>query len=123
VKILLDAMYSPAIAEGLRALGHDAVSANDRAELLSASDDAILATAQDERRALLTNNVRDFVPLAQAALRTDSTFHGLILTSDKSLPRSRDTIGTFVRLLAALLIEHPGEDGMSGQIHWLTPND
>jgi hypothetical protein len=113
-------MYSPAIAEALRELGHDAVSVHDRSELAAAADTLIFTAMQAERRAIVTNNVRDFVPLAQQALQTGTSFSGLIFTSDKSLPRTTAMIGTFVRHLDALLQDRPAEDALLGQVHWLT---
>jgi len=121
VRLLLDEMYSPAIAEGLRARGRDAVSVHDRADLAAASDAAILATAQGERRALVTNNVRDFAPLVHDAHQQRAEFFGIVFTSDRSLPRSRATIGRFVELLDALLVELPADDGLAGLVHWLGP--
>ena len=76
---------------------------------------------QAEERAIVTNNVSDFMPLVHEALQTGSTFNGVIFTSDRSLPRSRNTIGTFIDLLDTLLNQRPADDGPSGQVHWLTP--
>ena len=120
MRVLLDEMYSPAVAEALRELGHDAVSVHDRGDLTAAADTAIFTAMQAERRAIVTNNVRDFVPLAQQALQTGTSIFGLILTSDKSLPRTTAMIGTFVRLLDTLLTARPAEDALHGQVHWLT---
>ncbi len=119
MRILLDEMYSPAIVEGLRERGHDAISVHDRPDLVAALDPAIFAAMQAEHRVIVTNNVRDFVPLAQDALQAGSPFFGLVLTSDRSLPRSKATIGTYVRLLETLLSEHPAQDTLLGRIHWL----
>lgn len=113
-------MYSPAIADGLRERGHDAVSVHDRPDLVAALDAAIFAAMQAEQRVIVTNNIRDFMPLAQEALQTGSPFHGIVLTNDKSLPRSKSMIGTFIRLLDALMNQHPTEDAFSGRIHWLS---
>ena len=89
MRLLLDEMYTPAIAEGLRDRGHDVISVHERPDLVAAPDSAIFAAAQAEERAIVTNNVRDFMPLAHEALQTRSIFYGLVLTSDRSLPREQ----------------------------------
>jgi len=79
------------------------------------------AVEQAETRAIVANNVGDFMPLVQEALQTGSGFSGVIFTSDRSLPRSPNTIGTFVQLLDDLLKRLPADDGLNGLIHLLAP--
>src|SRR2546430_2703287 len=114
-------MYSPVIAARLRERGHDAASAQDRDDLSAASDATILETVQAERRVIVTNNVRDFMPLANQALRSGAAFYGIVFTNDRSLPRSKQTIGTFVDLLDALLNAHADTDALEARVEWLTP--
>jgi len=121
LKLLLDEMYAPDIAEALRERGRDVASASERDDLRSAADAVIFEAMQAEGRVIVTNNVRDFVPLAQQALQSDSTFYGIVFTSDKSLPRSKAKIGTFVSLLGALMAAHAAEEGLPAKIAWLTP--
>jgi hypothetical protein len=61
LRLLLDEMYAPAMAGGLRALGHDAVSVRDprEAPLAGAPDGDVLVAAQLDKRALVTENVRE----------------------------------------------------------------
>jgi predicted nuclease of predicted toxin-antitoxin system len=56
VKLLLDEMLSPGIAEQLRERGHDvqAIAASEHAEL---DDPEVLDIARSQRRAVVTNNV------------------------------------------------------------------
>jgi predicted nuclease of predicted toxin-antitoxin system len=121
VRVLLDEMYSPAIAEGLRDRGHDVISVHDRPDLLAAHDAPLFAAMQGEDRVIVTNNVSDFMPLVQEVLQTGSSFSGVIFTSDRSLPRSRNTIGTFIDRLDTFMNQRPADDGLHGQVHWLTP--
>jgi len=88
------------------------------ADLVAALDAAMFVAMQAEQRVIVTNSIRDVMPLAQEALQTRSPFVGIVLTSDRPLPRSKGTIGAFVRLLDALPSEHP-EGALSGRIHWL----
>ncbi len=114
-------MYSPTIAETLRARGFDAVSVGERADLRAARDEVIFEAAQSERRVIVTNNVRDFAPLAEAALQTNSPWCGLVLTSDRSLPRSKANVAVLADLLAALLEAHSDTDELPSRIEWLAP--
>lgn len=61
--LLLDEMLSGAIAEQLRAKGHDALAVVDDPALISLPDDQILARATAAGRALVTANIKDFMPL------------------------------------------------------------
>ena len=121
MKLLLDEMFARDIGEGLRERGRDVASASERADLRSVADAVIFEAMQAEARVIVTNNVRDFMPLAQQALQSRSTFYGIVFTSDKSLPRSKANVGTFIRLLDALLAAHAAEEGLPAKIEWLTP--
>jgi predicted nuclease of predicted toxin-antitoxin system len=121
LKLLLDEMYAPDIASALSERGRDVASASERDDLRSAADVVIFEAMQSEARVIVTNNVRDFIPLAQRALQSGSTFYGLVFTSDKSLPRSKANIGTFVSLLEALLAAHVADGELPAKIEWLTP--
>jgi hypothetical protein len=83
------------------------------------SDDALLALCQGEGRALMTNNVGDFVMIARRWAAEGRSHAGLIFTSESSLPRRRDTIGRYVQLLDRLLKSMTGDDALADQIRWL----
>ncbi len=119
MRLLLDEHYSPKIAEQLRGRGHDVASVAERSDLLASKDPALFAAAQLERRAILTNNVVDFMPLVHQAAAQGDDHHGLVFTNDSSLPRSTGTIGTFVKLLDGLLAAHPADDALRNQVRWL----
>jgi hypothetical protein len=119
VKLLLDEHYSPAIARQLGTRGHDVVAVAERADLVSLSDDDLRRMAQ-ERRAIMTNNVKDFMPLANRAAQGDDDHYGLLFTSDKSMPRRSDAIGRVVDALDAFLQRHQSEDSYRNQVQWLS---
>jgi predicted nucleic acid-binding protein len=75
---LLDEMLSGAIAEQLRAKGHDVTAVVANPALIGLSDDQILAHATDTRRALVTANIKDFIPLDARHCTTVSS-HALLL--------------------------------------------
>lgn len=118
MKLALDHHYATAIAVQLRERGHDVVAAIEQG--WEAHDDAtLLAACGAERRALLTNNVSDFVALAMHWAATGRAHSGLVFTSDASMPRGRSTIGRYVSALDELLRANPGEDALRDQVHWL----
>lgn len=118
MRLALDHHYSPSIAVRLRARGHDAVAAIERGWERE-EDEALLVTCGEEGRALLTNDVADFMVLCRAWAADGRSHSGLIFTSDAAMPRSRRTIGHFVVALEDLLIRQPADDALQDQVHWL----
>jgi len=109
LKLLLDEMYPPAIAEQLRRRGHDAHAVAARAELRALADPEIFTVAQREQRAVATENIDDFSAIADSHDRNGQTHHGLILLHPRRYPRGNPrTIGRMVTALEQLLGEHPG---------------
>jgi len=119
LKLFLDEMYSPRIAEQLSSRAYDALSVADRADLRALPDRMLFERMQDERRTVLTNNVKDFVPLITAAETGGSSHYGVLFTSDRSLPRGRDNIGSYVEVLAGVFEAHPSDDDLRGIVRWL----
>jgi predicted nuclease of predicted toxin-antitoxin system len=118
VRLALDHHYSPAIARQLRDLGHDVIAASDAG--WERHDDAtLLQLCAEQQRALLTDNVADFVVLARRWSIEGRGHLGLIFTSDASMPRSRRTIGRYVQALGELLDQRPDDDALRNQIQWL----
>jgi predicted nuclease of predicted toxin-antitoxin system len=64
VKALLDEQLSPEIAMLLRQAGYDVVAVTERDDLAGRSDPIVLEIATNEGRAVITNNIKDFRPLA-----------------------------------------------------------
>jgi Domain of unknown function (DUF5615) len=107
VRLLLDEMFSPAVAAELRALGHDVIAVADRPDLRSRSDQEVYAWASAERRWLLTENVKDFRPIMLRALQAGSAACGLLFTSSRAFPRSRKNPGPLIRAIDAWLTGGP----------------
>lgn len=118
MRLLLDEHYADAIAQQLRAAGHDAESVSER-KLKGIDDEPLLELCNHESRALLTNNVRDFVPLGREWAAAGRDHAGLILTSDARLPRHKGTVGRYVTLLLALMTENRPERALGNQVRWL----
>jgi hypothetical protein len=102
--LLLDEMLSGVIAEQLRAPGHDVVAVVDDPALVGLPDEDILAAAMGGR-ALVTANIKDFVPLDQRYKASGPAHAGLVLLSAKTFPQDRAFVGAIVSALDKLLNE------------------
>jgi hypothetical protein len=119
LRLLLDEMYPPTIAGQLRLGGHDVEAVADRAELRGLTDAEVFAAAAAEARAVVTENIADFVELASASDRLGDSHHGLVIVDPAKFPRGgRRTIGRMITALGLLLSEHPGSDATSVR-RWL----
>jgi predicted nuclease of predicted toxin-antitoxin system len=105
-RLLLDEMFSPAIAAELCERGHDVIAVADRPDLRSKSDE-VFAWASAERRWLLTENVKDFRPIMLRVLSAGSPGCGLLFTSSRAFPRSRKNPGPLINALHAWLTDGP----------------
>jgi hypothetical protein len=118
--LLLDEHFSPEVAEQLSAQGADAVAVAAVPELRQMGDEELLRWAVAERRALVTESVRDFAPLHGAFLNAGEEHFGLVFTSAVRFPRRRSGIGALVRALAALASEAPD---LRSDTYWLEAVD
>ena len=101
--LLLDEMFSDSIAQQLRAKGHDVISVVAQTALVGLPDDQILAYATTEGRALVTANIKDFMPLDGRYQAAGQAHPGLILVSTKTFPQSRGFTAAITAALEALL--------------------
>lgn len=119
MKLVLDEMYTAVIAQQLRARGHDADAVVERAELRALADPDLFALAQTEQRCVVTENIPDFVVIANDYDRRGQAHHGLALVPPDRYPRRNPrTIGRMVTVLDVMLGEHP-ETTPTSMRHWL----
>lgn len=119
MKLLLDELYTDQIARRLRSDGHDVVSVHERSDLQGLDDASLFVRMVDERRAIVTEDARGFIPLVQERSVAGEDHYGLVLRSPRRLPRARSKVGLFVRALSKVLATHPREDGLKNQVLWL----
>ena len=120
MRLLLDEHYSPKIARQLRRRGHDVVAVTERPDLVGLADNELLERMASENRVILSENAVDFIFLTGKAALTGQKYAGVMLTSPKSMPRRKQTIGLFVRVLDELLTKHPQEDTCHNEVRWLS---
>lgn len=116
MRLLLDELYPKAIAVVLRDRGHDVITVRELDHHLGGEPDtAILAAAVRDRRALVTENADDLIRIHREYVADRRPHYGLILTSNRSLPRHRADafIRAAVRALDDLLEARPGDDDTS----------
>jgi len=118
VRLILDEMFPPSIAEGLRRRGWDVVAAQETPTLRGLPDPQIFVTAQLASRCLVTENISDFV-LVESAWRAEheEPHHGLILVAPSAFPRHQPrTVGRLVAALEKLVKTGRPEPGL---VAWL----
>ena len=118
MRAILDEQLSPQIAILLRKAGYDVDAVADREDLAGRSDRIILDVACAEGRAVVTNNIKYFRPLAAEWLAQGRVHAGLILLPS-TRTRSRHAIAAVAAAIEGVLRDHP--DGLSGSERWIAP--
>ena len=116
MRALLAEQLSPQIAALLRDRGHDVESVAERKDLIGRGDRAILGVASAERRALITNNIKDFRPLAAERLARGEGHGGLILLPSRRT-RTRGMVERLAEAIDKILRDNP--DGLQSSERWI----
>jgi predicted nuclease of predicted toxin-antitoxin system len=119
VRLLLDEMLSPAIARELRARGHDVQAIAEHPDWGALSDPEVMMLARAERRAIVTNNVRDFRPLHAEAVMPGGPGHFGMLFMAGNYKRIKNDIGRIVANLETKLAQYPGDEDLANAEDWL----
>lgn len=120
MKLLLDEMFPAAVAVALRARGHDVIAVQEDAALRRSSDEELFEIAQSLGRAVVTENVVDFLPLGARMQGRGHTHHGLVLTTNRSFPRHRSRVVGALTVALAVYLDDLGEGATPASVvHWL----
>src|SRR6516162_6233210 len=114
----MDEQLPPQIAVLLREAGYDVDAVADREDLAGRSDRTIFEVACSEGRAVVTNNIKDFRPLAAEWLAQGRVHAGLILLPS-ARTWTRNAIAPAAAAIENVLRDHP--DGLSGSERWIGP--
>jgi len=119
VKLLLDEMLSPLIAQQLRDQGHDveAIKGNPIHEALL--DPQVMDLARSQARAVVTNNVVDFRPLHHQAVAPGGPGHFGMVCMPGNYRRTKADVGRIVTALEAKLTALPGDGDLADGETWL----
>ena len=118
-RLLLDEMFSPAIAAELSGRGIDCRAVAADLSLRSRSDLEVFEAARDEGRIIVTNNGPDFESLRRAHEAVGNAVPGLIYTCDASFPRTKAFIAQLADALAGAVASD--EVARCGGVLWLRP--
>jgi Domain of unknown function (DUF5615) len=119
LKVLLDEMFSPTIAQALRARGHDVEAIKEHQDWAGLPDRDVVALAQREQRAIVTTNLRDFRPLHAELITPGGAGHAGLVFVPTTYRRTRADVGRLVSALEAKLAEYPGEQDLANGETWL----
>lgn len=119
VRLLLDEMHAPVVAQVLRKRGHDVVSVAESPDLRAMTDDDLYRWAAENERRIVTENIKDFRRILAGTEESGQRRTGLLFTSSRTFPCSRRNLGPLIDALDAWLCGHgsatrPDED-------WLRP--
>ena len=118
MKALLDEQLSPQIATLLRAAGYDVIAVVDRPDLIGRSDSEVLEIGTSEGRSVVTNNIKDFRPLAASRLAQGRIHGGLILVPS-ARTRTRSASVALTNAIGGVMDDHP--DGLESRESWIGP--
>jgi Domain of unknown function (DUF5615) len=96
-------MFPRAMADQLNAKGHDVRAVVADPEFVGLPDEDILIGAAEAGRALVTANIKDFIPIDARYRATERPHAGLIMVSSKTFPQHRGYITAITSALDALL--------------------
>lgn len=117
MRLLLDEHLAPALAEQLRVRGHDVTGVAEDPALRGLPDEAVFDRATAQVRAVVSYDVRGYLPLLAHRVSVGEPTAGLIVISKRRYPQH--DIGPLLRDLAKLLGENPARDALSGRAIWL----
>lgn len=116
MKVLLDEQLSVHIAERLRRSGFDAIAVTERVDLIRQADQRLLEVGLIENRAVVTNNIRDFRPLAARRVVEGLGHAGIVLLPSRR-HRTKSATVRIADAIASIMQAHP--DGLANTERWL----
>ena len=119
MKLLLDEMYPARLARALRERGEDAEGVDERAPLRGLADEELLAVAAGEERALISENVADFMRLYGEWGAAGRRHAGIVIALSSRFSRTPAGYEVFVDSLVELCAQRPGREAMADAVHFL----
>lgn len=126
MKVLLDEMWSPTIAIQLRQRDHDVVAIAEPSQAsryAGISDDEVFAKAQEDGRAIVTDNISDYEQARTDWESRGQPHQGVIYALNPPFDRNRGdaVIGQVVRALDHFLASAEARAQPLDRVHYLRP--
>jgi hypothetical protein len=120
VRLVLNEMWSSEIARQLRSRGHDVVAATELPRRYRGiPDHEFFRRAQADNRAIVTDNVADFIGVLREHTSRARPHFGLVFAVRPAFDRARPgVVGEMIRALDGLLAEREGDEP-SSDVHFL----
>ena len=119
MRLLLDEMYPARLARALRERGLDAEGVDERPPLRGLADEELLAIAALEERALVSENVADFMRLYGEWGAAGRVHAGIVIALSSRFSRTPAGYEALAAALAALCSQPPGREGLADGVRFL----
>jgi len=119
VKLLLDEMYPARLARTLRERGVDGEGVDERSPLRGLADEELLVVAAREGRALVSENVADFMRLYGEWGAAGSRHAGIVISLSSRFSRTPSGYEVLVDSLVELCAGRPGPEALADAVHFL----
>jgi len=119
VKLLLDEMYPARLARALRERGADAEGVDERSPLRGLADEELLVVAAREGRALVSENVADFMRLYGEWGAAGRRHAGVVITLSSRFSRTPAGYEVLVDSLVELCTQRSEPEALVNAVHFL----
>jgi hypothetical protein len=120
-KLLLDEMYPAHLARALRERGTDAEGVDERNPLRGLADEELLVVTAREGRAVVSENVADFMRLYGEWGAAGRRHPGIVIALSSHFSRTPAGYEVFVDSLVELCSQRPEDDALADAVHFLVP--
>lgn len=119
MKLLLDEMYSARLAQALRERGADAEAVDERSPMRGLADEELLVVAAREGRALVSENVVDFMRIYGEWGASERRHAGIVIALSSRFSRTPAGYEVLVDSLDDLCEQRPGHEALADAVHFL----
>lgn len=119
MKLLLDEMYPARLARALRDRGADAEGVDERSPLRGLADEELLVIAAREGRALVSENVADFMRLYGEWGAAGRPHAGIVIALSSRFSRTPAGYEVLVDSLVELCAQRSGRETLADAVHFL----
>lgn len=119
MRLLLDEMYPARLASALRGRGVDAEAVDECPPLRGLADEELLVIAAAEGRALVTENVADFMRLYGEWGGSGRAHGGIVIALSGRFSRTPAGHEALVAALVELCAQRPEPEALTAAVHFL----